>query len=137
MSEYVFDASVCVAWCFEDETTEWVSNLFLRLSNTDNIRVPAHWPVEIANTFLQAQRRRRVTSAQVDRFWEQIASVRIAVEPPLTSSQAKEVLRLSEKHSLTTYDGAYLDLARSNRIPLATLDSALRNAAKDELVTLM
>ncbi len=137
MSEYVFDASVCMAWCFEDETTEWVSNLFQRLSNSDLIRVPAHWPVEISNTFLQAQPRRRVTPEQVDRFWEQIARVRFTVESPLNAAQAKEILRLSERHSLTTYDGAYLDLAMRNRIPLATLDSALRNAANKELVTLL
>jgi|SRR5277367_2761070 predicted nucleic acid-binding protein len=137
MAHYVFDASVCVAWCFEDETTEWVTNLFLPLSGADRIIVPAHWPVEISNTFLQALRRKRVISSQVERFWDQLARLPFAVESPLSASQAKNVLRVSEKHSLTAYDGAYLDVAMRNRIPLATLDAALANAAKKEQVTLL
>ena len=76
MADYVFHASVCVAWCFEDETTERVKNLFFRLSNDDRLLVPAHWPVEISNTFLQAQRRKRVTSTQVEGFWDQLARLR-------------------------------------------------------------
>jgi predicted nucleic acid-binding protein len=130
MADYVFHASVCVAWCFEDETTERVKNLFFRLSNDDRLLVPAHWPVEISNTFLQAQRRKRVTSTQVEGFWDQLARLRFAVEQPLNVSLAKDVLRLSEKHSLTVYDGAYLELAMRNRIPLATLDTQLEGAAK-------
>jgi predicted nucleic acid-binding protein len=137
MADYVFDASVCVAWCFEDETTEQVTNLFLHLSNDDRLIVPAHWPVEISNTFLQAQRRKRVTSTQVDSFWDQLAKLPFSVEPALNVSLAKEVLRLSEKHSLTVYDGAYLELAMRNRLPLATLGTQLAGAAKREQVTLV
>jgi predicted nucleic acid-binding protein len=137
MARYVFDASVCVAWCFEDETTEWVTNLFLRISGDDHLIVPAHWPAEISNTFLQAQRRKRVTSNQVDGFWNQLARLPFAAEPPFSLSLAKDVLRLSEKHSLTAYDGAYLELAMRNRIPLATLDTQLATAAKKEQITLL
>jgi predicted nucleic acid-binding protein len=137
MADYVFDASVCVAWCFDDETTEWVANLFLPLTSADRIIVPAHWPVEIANTFLQAQRRKRVTTYQIEGFWSQLARLPFAVEPPLITSQAKDVLRLSEKHSLTAYDGAYLELAKRDRIALATLDTQLASAAKNEQITLL
>ena len=83
------------------------------------------------------QRRKRVTLTQVEGFWDQLARLRFAVEQPLNVSLAKDVLRLSEKHSLTVYDGAYLELAMRNRIPLATLDTQLEGAAKKEQVTLL
>ena len=137
MAHYVFDASICVAWCFEDETTEQVRNLFLRVCSDDRLIVPAHWPAEISNTFLQAQRRKRVTSNQVDRFWDQLDRFPFAVEPAPNVSLSKHALRLSEKHSLTAYDGAYLELAMRHRIPLATLDTQLASAAKKEQITLL
>jgi len=37
-------------------------------------------------------------------------------------------LRLSDQFRLTVYDAAYLELARRRKLPLATLDRALRAA---------
>jgi predicted nucleic acid-binding protein len=39
---------------------------------------------------------------------------------------------LAERHRLTTYDAAYLELALRLALPLATLDEALRRAAVAE-----
>jgi predicted nucleic acid-binding protein len=91
----------------------------------------------MCNTFLQAHRRKRVTTNQLEGFWDQLARLPFAIEPPLNVSQAKGVLRLSEKHSLTAYDGAYLELALRNRIPMATLDKQLASAARKEEVKLL
>jgi len=55
----------------------------------------------------------------------------------LTAVQAKEVLVLGEKHALTVYDAAYLELARRSQFPLGTLDDDLRKAAQAEGVELL
>ena len=39
-------------------------------------------------------------------------------------------LNLGRTHGLTLYDAAYLELAMRLKLPLATLDSDLRKAAK-------
>lgn len=44
---------------------------------------------------------------------------------------------LAERHRLTLYDAAYLELAQRRGLPLATLDRELRTAAGAEKVTLL
>ena len=44
---------------------------------------------------------------------------------------------LAERHGLTIYDAAYLEIASRRKIPLATLDRQLRAAARDEKVELL
>jgi predicted nucleic acid-binding protein len=52
-------------------------------------------------------------------------------------ARGKEVLLLAEKHALTVYDAAYLELARRYQLPLATLDGDLRKASQAEGVPLL
>ena len=42
---------------------------------------------------------------------------------------ASATLGLADRHRLTLYDAAYLELALRLNLPLATLDQALRDAA--------
>jgi predicted nucleic acid-binding protein len=42
---------------------------------------------------------------------------------------------LAERHRLTLYDAAYLELAKRRSLPLATLDIDLRAAASAEKVS--
>jgi predicted nucleic acid-binding protein len=46
-------------------------------------------------------------------------------------------VRLAERHRLTLYDAAYLELALRRSLPLATLDRQLRVAATNEGVQLL
>ena len=46
-------------------------------------------------------------------------------------------LHLAERHGLSVYDAAYLDIASRRKIPLATLDRELRDAASDEEIQLL
>ena len=47
------------------------------------------------------------------------------------------LMALARKQRLTNYEAAYLELARRERLPLATLDSALEKAAVAEGVALL
>jgi predicted nucleic acid-binding protein len=132
MAIFVVDASAALAWCFEDEASNWSDGLLERLRQGDQIVVPAHWPTEISNGLLVAQRRKRIKTGQAALFWDELAHLPIETEPALSAVQAKMVLALSEKHGLTVYDAAYLELAQRRQLPLGTLDAALRKAAQAE-----
>jgi predicted nucleic acid-binding protein len=46
-------------------------------------------------------------------------------------------ISLAQRHHLTVYDAAYLELAQRTGLPLATLDGDLRKAALAERVALV
>jgi predicted nucleic acid-binding protein len=132
MTIFVVDASAALAWCFEDEASSKTDGLLDHLRQGDQIVVPAHWPTEILNGLLVAQRRKRIKAGQAALFWDELAHLPIEVEAALSAAQAKIVLALAEKHSLTVYDAAYLELAHRRQLPLGTLDTDLRKAAQAE-----
>jgi predicted nucleic acid-binding protein len=137
MAVFVVDASAALAWCFEDEASSWTDGLLERLRQGDRIVVPAHWPTEILNGLLVASRKKRIKTGQSPLFWDELARLPIETEPALTAIQAKAVLALGEKHGLTMYDAAYLELAHRRELSLATLDTDLRKAAEVEGVALL
>jgi predicted nucleic acid-binding protein len=99
----------------------------------------AHWAAEVANALLMGVRRKRIKPEQPQQLWEELGRLPIDTEPALilTTARGKEVLALGEKHGITVYDAAYLELARRYGLPLATLDGDLRKAAQAEGVPLL
>ena len=126
----MLDASVAVAWCFEDETTAYTERILDAFSNGAEAMVPAIWPLEIANAMLVAERRKRITAAQVTAFMSRIAELPVTVEVPSARSAFTQILPLAREHDMASYDAAYLELAIRHAIPLATVDDSLRRAAK-------
>jgi predicted nucleic acid-binding protein len=128
---------VTLPWCFEDEATTWTDSFLERLRAGDSIIVPAHWPAEISNGLLMAFRRKRILPGRSELFWNELGMLPIMVEPAITPALAKTVLSICERHSLTVYDGIYLELAKRMEYPLAPLDSALAKATLLEGVVLL
>lgn len=55
-----------------------------------------------------------------------------------TAEQAwTSTIRLAERHRLTVYDAAYLELAHRRELPLATLDEELSRAGKALRTTIL
>jgi predicted nucleic acid-binding protein len=117
MSTFIADASVVLPWCFPDEADSWTDSLLERLRGGDRIAVPAHWPTEISNGLLMGLRRKRIQPGGAELFWDDLAVLPIDVEPPLAPKQAKDVLALCQRHGLTVYDAAYLELAKRTGLP--------------------
>jgi predicted nucleic acid-binding protein len=136
MAVFVVDASVTLAWCFEDESDSSAEALLNRLRQGDRIAVPAHWSAEVANGLLVAVRRKRLKKGQPDLLLSELARLPIEMQPALGVDQARAVLALCEKHNLTVYDGAYLELAARLGLAIGTLDGDLRRAAQAEGVAL-
>jgi predicted nucleic acid-binding protein len=123
---FVVDASVTLAWCFEDEATSQTEAILDRLSD-DTAIVPALWELEVSNVLLLGERRSRLTESQSARFVALLGQLPIHVDSASVDMGA--VLATGRRHALTAYDAAYLVLAEREGVPLATLDTRLRNAA--------
>jgi hypothetical protein len=80
MAIFVVDASVALAWCFEDEATVWSDALLDRLKAGDEAIVPALWPVEVANAVLMGVRRRRISGEKARRFFEDLRALPIHID---------------------------------------------------------
>ena len=125
----VIDASVTLAWSFEDERTPAVIAL-LETVIQDSAWVPAHWHLEVANSLRSAIRRGRVTIAFRDETLADLGQLPIDVDDETSVHAWDATLRLSDRYGLTPYDAAYLELAQRKRLPLATLDRPLAEAAQ-------
>lgn len=124
---FVVDASVTLAWCFEDEATPQTEAILDRLSD-DTAVVPSLWELEVSNVLLLGERRGRLTESQSARFVALLAQLPILVDT--ASADMGAVLATGRRHVLTAYDAAYLVLAEREGVPLATLDAGLRAAAQ-------
>lgn len=126
----VLDASVAVAWCFEDEATEFTEGVLDLLSAGGEVFVPSVWPLEVANALLVAERRKRIPLAKVTALLIRIAGLPISVRPTDLKQSFEQILSLARQQELSQYDAAYLELAVREGLPLATLDGELQRAAK-------
>jgi predicted nucleic acid-binding protein len=137
MPDFVVDASLALAWYFEDESTAWTTSLLNRIKQGDRIVAPAHWHVETLNGLWMGVRRKRIRPDQLKLFLDQLAILPVESEPSPSRATSDAILALCEKHGLTVYDSAYLELALRRNLPLGTLDSQLRAAAQIEGATLL
>ena len=132
----VLDSSVALAWVYADEATDAVLGLF------DTIRlhgawVPGLWRWEIANVLQLNVRRGRHAGDFRDGALASLALLPVKVDAEADRQAWTAALHLAERHGLTVYDAAYLEIAARRKIPLATLDRQLRAAAANEGVQLL
>jgi predicted nucleic acid-binding protein len=125
---FVLDASVALAWVFEDERTEVAMSVLDHLGTTEAM-APAIWPLEVSNALVAAERRNRLRGADAARFSSLLLELPIVVEPLERRRPFEIIGQLARTHCLSTYDAAYLELALRRGIPIATLDARLAGAA--------
>jgi len=133
---FVLDASLALAWHFEDEVSEYADRVLDRLGE-DQAVVPSLWALEIANALVVAERRGRLSPADVARAAELFLELPISIQEMPTDSALGPVLDLARAHGITAYDAAYLELAMREGLPIATQDKALRTAAEQVGVLLV
>ena len=130
---FVLDASVTLAWALTDEDDPRADRAFASV-RTDSAVVPALWWFEIRNSLLTAERRSRLSIADVTRFLGDLDRLPIAIDRDPDDSL---VLSVARRRRLTVYDAAYLELALRRALPLTTLDRQLAAAAHAEGVELL
>lgn len=129
---FVLDASVAVCWLFADEDHPNATEALERI-RTDEALVPSIWWFEVRNTLLVNERRGRLTETDTTAFLRALSRLAITVD----RTPSDEVLVLARRHRLSVYDAAYLELARRENVPLATLDQKLADAARAEGVAVI
>ena len=129
MTDFVVDASVAMAWCFEDEATRYTEAVLQRLAGASAL-VAAIWPYEVGNVLLGAERRGRISQSQSMRFLELLRSLPITVDEQGITHAWGDVLALGRAYRLTSYDAAYLELAARADLPLASQDDHLLQACR-------
>jgi predicted nucleic acid-binding protein len=130
------DSSVALAWVYADETTDTLLRLF------DDVRlhgawVPGLWRWEIANVLQMNVRRGRHDGDFRDGALASLALLPVKVDAEADRQAWSATLSLAERHGLTVYDAAYLEIASRRKIPLATLDRQLREAATSDGIQLL
>jgi len=136
VSGFVIDASVALAWCFDDEATAATHALLDRFED-EHAAVPALWHLELANALAVGERRRRITSARTSEFIALIGGLPIVIDEQTPHLALSTLLDLARSERLSAYDASYLELAMRRGMPLATKDDDLANAARRVGVTLL
>ncbi|OGT38178.1 MAG: DNA-binding protein [Gammaproteobacteria bacterium RIFCSPHIGHO2_12_FULL_38_14] len=126
---FVLDASITLAWCFSDEATPTTNALLERLE-FDFAIVPEIWPLEVGNILIAAEKRKRISYANIKEFLALLESLNIKTDTETGARGFRDIIFLAHSEKLTTYDAAYLELAMRYGLPLATKDTALTHAAK-------
>jgi predicted nucleic acid-binding protein len=129
LSQVVVDASIALAWCFPDETSDYADTVLVSLEGK-TILVPSVWSLEISNAVLVGERRKRLNQPEIKQFTTLLESLSIVQDTRPVASHVSDLLPLARACSLTAYDAAYLELSIRHSAPLATLDDRLQKAAK-------
>lgn len=133
---FVLDCSIAMAWCFEDEATEFTDSVLEELAQ-GSAKVPSIWFLEVANVLAISERRGRTNQAKITQFLRLLGSLPITVDAKTGEKAFTDVLTLARTHKLTSYDAAYLELALREGLALATLDEELKRVASKLGVTIL
>jgi predicted nucleic acid-binding protein len=125
----VLDSSAALAWIYSDETTDAIRAVFDQVADQGAV-VPGLWRLEVVNSLTMAVRRSRIDAEFRRAALADLALLDITTDQHTDSHAWAETLQLADRHRLTLYDAAYLELAQRRKLPLATLDEELRAAAK-------
>jgi predicted nucleic acid-binding protein len=132
----VVDASVVFGWTFGEPEVFDQAKAVLAALKTTRMLVPATWQLEVANVLLVKERQKRIDDSFVRRCLRHLEGLSIEVDVAAATSSFDRVMPLARRHQLSSYDAAYLELSVRERVPLATFDGGLKDAATREGVVL-
>ena len=118
----VLDSSIALVLVFRGRADAKCSTRYSIGLPNEGAVVPPLWQFEVANALQMAVRRKRVDAAFRDRALADLATMTIEVDADSDGHAWSASVRLSDRHGLTVYDAAYLELAQRRRLRLATLD---------------
>lgn len=130
MKRFVLDASVALAWFIDPSVPAYAARIKQLLLSGDRAVVPPLWRLEIANGFLVAERRGMLAPSDTEQILQAFeAGIARSIEDSQQALPMRGVMATARHFQLTAYDAEYLDTARGQQLPLATLDRRLERAA--------
>ena len=136
MKRFVLDASVALAWFLDNPVAPLALRVKQALLAEARAVVPALWHLEMANGLVVAERRRILTAADVAGSMLHLEKITAQIETIGDLIPVRQALTTARSFQLSAYDAVYLDTARNEGLPLATLDRSLRAAAARAAVEL-
>ncbi len=130
MSALIVDASVVVAVLIPEVDTAAAVDI---IAGHEVLVGPPHLPAEVANALLVNARKGVISPIYRNSALERFLSLGIDIQPAVDASDTlRRVMSMADRHALTIYDAIYLEMASRQALPLASLDLALRQAARLE-----
>ncbi len=136
MKRFVLDASLALAWFLDNPVSPYATQVKQRLLDGARAVVPALWHLEMANGFVVAERRHILTAPEATRCLIDVEQLTAQIETNSDFVLTRQALNTARSFQLSAYDAVYLDTARNQDLPLATLDQNLRAAAAKAAVEL-
>lgn len=129
---FVIDASIVAGLAFGEAPSPKIAFAIDHLAVTEAV-APVLFFFELRNALVVNERRGRTTPEGAADFLRRLTGLPIRLAPLPDDG---ELMALARKRKLTVYDAAYLELAKREGLPLATLDRGLEKAAIAEGVDL-
>lgn len=126
----VIDPGLTLAWLLDARDRAGIADRAEGLMRAGGALVPGLWRMELADELLAAEAAGRIAAGETDRLIAAMAALPVtwvSVPTPIA-----ELVALGRHHGLSGRQALYLDLARRESLPLATLDPALAAAARAE-----
>src|ERR1700730_3122456 len=115
-ADFVLDCSVTMAWCFDDETSDYTEAILDSLGSKSAL-VPVIWPLEVTNVLLMAVQRKRLSKIKAAGFFDKLNDLPIKLANGKPLSAMMSIFELGHERKMTSYDASYLDLAMAHNIP--------------------
>jgi len=135
--ELVLDASVVVALLVRDSPMDIPNAVLDAIDDGAIVTVPPHFQLEVANFLVQAQRSGKLAAAVAQQALRYLQHLPITVDTSMHGQIFTDVIAIAQRNSITSYDAAYIHLARTRGARLASLDKQLLAAAKAECVDVL
>lgn len=104
MTLCVLDASVALAWAFEDEASSYADEVIEALK-TANALVPLIWPLEVNNALVFGVRRGRFQEDDAVRFLTVLDTIPLTIDNEIARHElGHRILRLGLRYGLSSYD---------------------------------
>lgn len=130
MRAFVLDASITLGWML-DRPVPARAALARKLITAGVVPVvPMLWRHEVSNAVVMSERRGRLDVGQIKSLTTDLEEFLAAVEVEPVNAGISVLIETARRTGLTVYDAAYLELAARRRLPLATLDDKMREAAR-------
>lgn len=124
---FVLDSSVALGAFFEDEQDAYSMAVWRSLDEAQAF-VPVLWHLEMGNILSRALKAGRITQQALDDSWRRIDVVGLQSLP--VQAGTRHWTQRAADWGLSAYDACYLDVARQQRLALATKDKRLAGVAR-------
>jgi predicted nucleic acid-binding protein len=135
--ELVLDASVVVALLVRDSPMDIPNAVLNAIDDGAIVTVPPHFQLEVANFLVQAQRSGKLSAAGAQQALRYLQHLPITVDSSMHGQIFTDVIAIAQRNGITSYDAAYIHLARTRGATLASLDKQLLAAANAEGVDVL